>query len=137
MGVWPIARTSDGRLCARCVMDCWPVRWCGMQRPMVGTQVMAVQLGSSLTKGSPWSHTAFSKSFQNSHSFSIFVHFGTLPSIETVSPAFEIFPEATFDGGHVCRSQKSNTQRLMHYTIYIYIYIMYVIQHMHIRHTSG
>ena len=50
MGVWPAARTSDGRLRACCVMNRWPVRMCGVRRPMVGTQVMAVQLGSSWSK---------------------------------------------------------------------------------------
>jgi hypothetical protein len=53
MGVWPAARTSDGRLRACCVMDRWTVRVCGVRRPMVGTQVMAVQLGSSGTEHFP------------------------------------------------------------------------------------
>ena len=48
MGIRPAARTF--RLCACCVMDCWPVRWCGLRRPAVGTQVMALQLGSSRTR---------------------------------------------------------------------------------------
>ena len=52
-GVWPAARTSDGRLRACCVMHRWPVRVCGVRRPMVGTQVMAVQLGSSVTEHFP------------------------------------------------------------------------------------
>ena len=30
-------------------MDCRPVRWFGLRRPAVGTQVWGVQLGSSLT----------------------------------------------------------------------------------------
>ncbi len=34
-------------------MDRWPVRVCGVRRPMVGTQVIAVQLGSSLTEHFP------------------------------------------------------------------------------------
>ena len=57
MGVWPAARTSDRRLFACCVMRCWPVRWCNLRRPVFGTRVMAVQLGSS--------HTAFSKLLEN------------------------------------------------------------------------
>ena len=53
MGIWPAARTSNGKLCACCVMGCWPVRWCGLRRPAVGTQVMALQLGSSRTQHFP------------------------------------------------------------------------------------
>ncbi len=48
MGVWSAARTSDCRLCACCVMECWLACWCGMQRPMVGTQIMAELQGGSL-----------------------------------------------------------------------------------------
>ncbi len=43
MGVWPAARTLDGRTRACCVMDRWPVRVCGVRRPTVGTQAMAEQ----------------------------------------------------------------------------------------------
>ena len=53
MGIWPAARTSNGRLCACCVMGCCPVHWCGLRRPAVGTQVMALQLGSSRTQHFP------------------------------------------------------------------------------------
>ena len=77
MGIWTAARTSNGRLCACCVMDCWPVRWCGLRRPAVGTQVMALQLGSSRTQHFP----TFEKfvSFEKSPTF--FGHSRLLPSI--------------------------------------------------------
>lgn len=74
MGVWPAARTSDGRLRACCVMDRWTVRVCGVRRPMVGTQVMAVQLGSSGTE-----HFTNFLEFRKSPAF--FGHLGLLPSI--------------------------------------------------------
>ena len=69
IGVWPAARLSDGRLFFCCVMDCWPVRWCGLRRPAVGTQVMAVQLDSSV-------HCIF-RTFQMFGSRQHFWSFGT------------------------------------------------------------
>ncbi len=72
MGVWPAARTSDGRLRACCVMDRWPARVCSVRRPMVGTQVMAVQLGSSVTQHFP-NFLKFRKVA------SVFGHLGLLP----------------------------------------------------------
>ena len=102
MGVWPAARTSNGRLCACYVMDCWPVRWCGLRWPAVGTagpttQVMAMQLGSSRTQHFP--------TFENSAVASIFWPFGTTAINSDSILCLLRFPEATFDGGHVCSSQ--------------------------------
>ena len=97
MGIWPAARTSNGRLCACCVMDCWPVRWCGLRRPAVGTQVMALHLGSSRTQHFP--------SFEESVVASIFWPFETTAiNLDSILCLLN-FPEATFDGGHVCSSQ--------------------------------
>ena len=97
MGIWPAARTLNGRLCACCVMDCWPVRWCGLRRPAVGTQVMALQLGSSRTQHFP--------SFEKSVVASIFWPFETTAiNLDSILCLLK-FPEATFDGGHVCSSQ--------------------------------
>ena len=97
MGVWPAARTSNGRLCACCVMDCWPVRWCGLRRPAVGTQVKALQLGSSRTQHFP--------TFEKFVVASIFWPFGTAAiNLDNILCLLK-FPEATFDGGHVCSSQ--------------------------------
>ena len=97
MGIWPAARTSNGRLCACCVMDCWPVRWCGLRRPAVGTQVMALQLGSSRTQHFP--------SFEKSVSRQLFWPFETTAiNLDSILCLLK-FPVATFDGGHVCSSQ--------------------------------
>ena len=104
MVVWPAARTSDGRLRACCVMDRWPVRVCGVRRPMVGTQVMAVQLGSSLIEHFP--------NFLKSQVASFFWAFGTtginLDSISCLSK----FAEATFDGGQVCKNRSKHSKDL-------------------------
>ena len=114
MGVWPAARTSDGRLRACCVMDRWPVRVCGVRRPMVGTQVMAVQLGSSVTQHFP-NLSEISQVFANLPSF--FWAFGTTAINLDSIPCLLKFPEATFDGGQVCKS-RSNIQKTYatHYT---------------------
>ena len=111
MGIWPAARTLNGRLCACCVMDCWPVRWCGLRRPAVGTQVMALQLGSSRTQHFP--------SFEKSVVASIFWPFETTAiNLDSILCLLK-FPEATFDGGHVCSSQPNILKTYApHYSIY-------------------
>ena len=97
MGVWPAARTSNCRLCACCVMDCWPARWCGLRRPAVGTQVMAMQLGSSRTQ-----HLS---TFEISQVASIFWPFGTTAiHLDSILCLLK-FPEASFHGGHDFSSQ--------------------------------
>ena len=90
----PASRTSDGRLYTCCVMDRWPVRWCGLRRPAVGTHVMAMQLGCSRTQ-----------QFPTSESCQHFWPFGTTTiNLDSILCLLK-FPEATFDGGHVCSIQ--------------------------------
>ena len=79
-GLAPAAKSSDGRPCACCVLDCWPVRRCGMRRLMVGIQVMAVRHGSSLTLHFPVFFQMYKTRRQQ------FGNLGLLPSIKICFP---------------------------------------------------
>ena len=62
MGVWPAAKISNGRLCARCVMSCWPARWRVLRRLMVRSWQGNTAVVSELALHCP--NVALSKTLQ-------------------------------------------------------------------------
>ncbi len=87
---------AETRLCACCVMDCWPVRGCGMRRWQDGmgpSEVMAVQLGSGLTLHFPH-----------------FMEFSKLPAflgIWDYCRQFEQYSLLSMEGTSVCWSRSA------------------------------